>query len=88
MRERDDQECVHAHVPQDLLLLRQRQNLLRHPVGRHDRERVGMERDHRRRLPELSRPPNHPADDLLVADMQPVEVADRGHASAGQVRLS
>src|SRR5207245_11754437 len=74
VREGDDQERVDVHRAQDLLLLRQRQDLLRHPVGGDDRERMGIKCDDRRRTLRLPGALYHSSDDRLVTDVQAVEL--------------
>ena len=88
VREGNDEQRVDAHVAQQLVLLRQRQDLRRHAVRRDDRQRMRMKGDDRRRPPGLARARDDAADDGLMADVHPVEVADRGHASARQIGLS
>jgi len=88
VREGNHQQSVDAHRTKDLLLLRQRQDLLRHAVWGDDAKRVRMKRDDRRRPLSLTRALNHAADDLLMADVHAVEVSDRGDATAREVRLA
>ena len=45
MREGDDDERVDAHVAQQFVFLRQRQDLRRHALGRDDRQRMRIEGD-------------------------------------------
>src|ERR1044071_355429 len=88
VREGDDEERVDAHLPDQFFFLRQSEDLLRHAVGRDDGERMRVKGDDRRGPAGLSRARDDAADDGLMADVQAVEVADRGDAVAGEVRLA
>ena len=61
--------------------------MLRHAIGRDDRQRMRMKRDHRRRTIDFVRALDDAANDRLMSDMHPVEVADRGDAAARKVGL-
>ena len=88
VRERHDQHRVDAHLPQQLFLLGEGEDLLRDAVRRDDGQRVRVKRDDRRRPPQLPRALDDAADDLLMPDVHPVEIADRRHASAGEIGLA
>src|SRR4029078_7493471 len=63
-------------------------DLLRHAVGRHDRQRMRMKRDHRRRTPQLARALHAAARALLMPDVHAGEVPDRRHAPAWEIGLA
>ena len=87
VRERHDEQRVDAHAAQDFFFLLQCEDLFRHAIGRDDGERMRMKRHDRRRHAKLARAIDHAADDRLMADVHPVEVADRGDAAGRQVGL-
>src|SRR5438132_4361782 len=86
--ERHDEQRLDAHVAQNLFLLRQRENLFRSAIRRHDGDRMRMKRDHRGGLLQLLGATNHSAHDGLMTDVHAVEIADRRYAATGKIGLS
>src|SRR5205814_3293582 len=87
MREWNDQQRVDVHRAEQLFLLRKRENLLRHAIGRDDRQRMRMKRDDRRWPSCRAGLLDDAADDLLMADVHAVEVADCCDAPAREIGL-
>src|SRR5664279_3266829 len=87
MREGNDQQRLDPQVTQDLFFLREGKDLLGNPIRSYDREWMGMEGDDRGRSAELTRTGNDTSDDLLMADVQAIEVADGRYTASREVSL-
>ena len=79
MREADDRDALHAGAAERFELLRRRHQQRRRLVGPQHARRMRIEGHRRRRAAALAGAAPHAVDDLHVAAMQPVEVAQGDH---------